>query len=95
MQLVGATNGFIIKPFIGKALMQAIVGWALACVLLYLMIKNSVKFDIQVSQILNEINQNDYLTIAGVMLGVGLVVVVVSSYLATKKYLRSKIDDLY
>lgn len=95
MQLVGATNWFIIKPFIGKAFLQALLGWAIACILLYLLIDNSVNFDIEVSQILNEINQSDYLTIAGIMLGVGLVVVMFSSYFATKKYLRSKIDDLY
>ncbi len=92
MQLVGATNKFIRKPYLRKAfwngIVAAILGFALFLALIQIIESNYNFIDIQLNY-----------QLIGMLLGTVLVIGVCISYIATwfalNKYLRSQLDDLY
>lgn len=92
MQLVGATRWFIIKPFINRAFFNGL----LAVILANLAI---IGFSWYLSgEIAGLRLLSDFLNFAvvlGIVLIVGLVISLTSTYLAVSKYLRMKLDDLY
>lgn len=91
MQLVGATNGCVRTPFLLEGLFQGLMGSLFALLLLgggyvYLhrMIRQAVPF--------LEILPPDYRLFApqiGILVGIGLCLGLLSSYLAVRKYLRA------
>lgn len=92
MQLIGATKGFIMKPFLIRAIISGIISAILAIsiwsILLYL---GYYKFSFNYST-------NDLIIfgIGGVILLVfGIFVSIISTYLSVNKYLRLKLDELY
>ncbi len=92
MQFVGATRGFIMKPFLKSGFMIGLGGGIFACVLLWISLKvMGMYFPV------NHVIEN-YVTLSLVMLGIiilSLGICLMSSYFAINRYLRLKLDDLF
>ncbi len=92
MQLVGATQSFIRRPFIIRGVMQGIVGASLAILLL---IGGMYAVQQQIPEIaLFYDPQMLAILFAGVLL-LGIIISWVSTFLAVRKYLKLKTDFLY
>lgn len=92
MELVGASWGFIQRPFLGKAALHGLISGIIACAmlagLLYLAIR---KYD-AILEVLNE--QWLILTFAGIIVS-GILLTLLSTYLVIRRYLRVQLDDLF
>ncbi len=92
MQLVGATSGYIRKPFlwqsIGMGLVSGIIAMALLFVLFYAL--NNVVDSIEITY-----DIKTFLMLLLSLLSLGVVITLVSTWFALNKYLRMKLDDLY
>lgn len=89
MQLIGATNNFIIKPFIIKGLIQGIVSSFIS--ILFLII--SILF---LQKNIEGVFSISYLgTVFFITLIFGVVTTLLSTYLSLIRYLNSGIDNLY
>ncbi len=92
MQLVGATSGFIRRPFVLSGLLQGFVGGIIALALLALTLFIAEQKIIG----LREIRDMRWLGIlgGGVLLG-GVILSLICTYFAVRKYLNLKTDSLY
>ena len=92
MQLVGAKAGFIIAPFVKRAGGHGIIAGIIASSLLFALLTyaNSVIEELKQLQSFNEL-----LMLLGFILGLGLIIGMVSTYRAVKKYLKMSLDELY
>ena len=92
MQLVGATNGYIRRPFLFQAIIQgvvsSIIGLALLAGLFYAL--NNVLESVEI-----KFDQYSFILLTSSILSIGLVITFVSTWLALNKFLRMKLDDLY
>jgi len=92
MQLVGATKGFIRRPFIFTGVMQGIYASLLSIALL-----TGLVYLIQ-DEFAEIISLEDYRILAllyGMVLFVGVVISWISTFTAVNKYLKIKVDKLY
>jgi cell division transport system permease protein len=93
MKLVGATRGFIRKPFLYKSALHGVYASIIALLLLtgliYLAVKN------QMDDIISFRDLDVILPVFGVVLLTGLVINLTSTFFAINKYLRLDEDDLY
>lgn len=92
MQLVGATPGFIRRPFIiaaiGQAILSGLIAGSLVLGFLLLLEKYEPLF----------LEMTDIRIFAIVMVGIiilGIFITVFSTFFALRKYLRSNLDNLY
>ncbi|ANQ47724.1 ABC transporter permease [Flammeovirga sp. MY04] len=92
MQLVGATQMFIKKPFLVRGAIQGAIGGLIASVLLLFISTSTISSIPQVSKLLNTV---DVGLIALFSIILGTFVVVSSVYFSISKYLKMKLDDLY
>jgi len=92
MQLVGASNGFIRKPFILKSMLHGLIGAIISIALL-----SGIIYMAQ--QEMNEIISFKDIDVLGILfLGVvalGIFISIISTFFAINKYLRLKTEDLY
>jgi cell division transport system permease protein len=92
MQLVGATDGFIRKPFLLKSMLNGIYAAFIAAILLLLVVYYAQK------QIGDVLVIKEFFTM-GILLasvfGIGIFLNLVSTFMSVTRYLRLKIDDLY
>jgi cell division transport system permease protein len=92
MQLVGATSGFIRKPFLTQAILQGVVsafiGMALLVSLFYTI--NNLVDSVEIAFHLQTL-----LVLFTSILLIGIIITLVSTWFALNKYLRMKLDDLY
>jgi len=92
MQLVGATQSFIRKPFIVKGILQGIVGSVIAISLLIGSLYGA-------QQSVPELVDFQDVTMLSVTFGMvtimGIIISWISTYFAVKKYLKIKTDNLY
>jgi cell division transport system permease protein len=92
MQLVGATPGFIRKPFIigavGQALLSGLVAGSLVLGFILLLERYDPIF-------LEMTDVSIFLVVLAGILVFGIVITVVSTYLALRKYLRLNLENLY
>jgi cell division transport system permease protein len=94
MQLVGATRWFIIRPFMWRSVLHGIYGTFIAAVLL----AGLLYFLPQRFSELNLLSLYDYQQFAVlflVLLCIGVLISLLSSMIATRRYLRLKLDELY
>lgn len=92
MQLVGATQGFIQKPYILKGLFQGFISGLIAVGLIFL----SLYFLDEMIPELKEIRNFNYLMILVFgMLILGILIALTSTFFSVKKYLRSNVEELY
>lgn len=92
MQMVGATKAFIRKPFIWRSIRLGLIGSGLAIVAL-------IALTYYVDGLFPSLGiAEDYLSMAiilGGVLGVGIIITFISTYLATQRFLNLRTDDLY
>jgi len=90
-QLVGATQSFITKPYILRAVKFGIIGSIIAIIMLAALIYLlSHRFDIKW---LGDLKTD--IAICFSLIFFGFFITLISSYFSVKKYLRMKLDDLY
>jgi len=92
MQLVGATEGFIIKPFMKYFVIQGLIGAVLSLILLTFFLATMFK---NVPELALLMNFGNVAVIYIFVLILGVVLTTLSTYFALRKYLRADIDDLY
>lgn len=92
MQLVGATKNFIRKPFILYGIWHGILGGLIAIIILIgtLYLANLEIPDLVILQ-----NNFEFGVVFLLVLGLGVFISALSTYLAVNKFLRLKIYDLY
>lgn len=92
MQLFGATKWFIIKPFLGKSLLNGLISGIVACTLL-----GALLFYVDYTQP-DLALQTDLITFAMLFTALvlfGILISFLSTLIAVLRYLRIKIEDLY
>ena len=92
MQLVGATRGFISKPFILKGIVQGIIGSFVALLMLSGIIYFSQR---QLPELVNLRDIDLYLILFAIVIFLGVIISWASNYFAVRKYIRIKSDNLY
>ena len=92
MQLVGATEGFIIKPFMKYFVIQGVIGSVLSLVLLTVFLVKVMK-DVPELALLTNFGNIAIIYVSVLVLGV--ILTTLSTFFAMRKYLRADVDDLY
>jgi len=92
MQMVGASNSFIRKPFLQQSIFLGIYGAVIANIILFISIYSYKK------ELLGILSINNITTLSIVFLLVfafGLIISFFSTYFAVNKFLRLKFDELF
>lgn len=92
MQLVGATGGFIRRPFLWRGVMQGLYASFIAIIFLGLILYFSQK---ELPELVNLQDIGLILTLFVFVLASGIVLTYLSTWFAVKKYLRAQADQLY
>ncbi len=92
MQLVGATRGFIRKPFLMRALLFGMVAGAIASAILFGLVEYT-KSNIEGFVMLQ--NQGMLLVLFGALILIGGILSFLSTLRAVNKYLNMSLDELY
>lgn len=92
MQLVGATHGFIQKPFLLRAVGQGLFSGVLAVIILGSLLQYAYS-EINDLTVLKE--ENNLLMLFGALIVLGIIIGLLSSYRAVSRYLRMSLDELY
>ncbi|HEY6162930.1 MAG TPA: permease-like cell division protein FtsX [Bacteroidia bacterium] len=92
MLLVGATQGFIRRPFVVRGILQGIYGAIVAIALLVGMTWFFIRL---IPDFLKVVDSQLFLSLFGLVVLMGIVISWASTSLAVRKYLRLKTDDLY
>lgn len=92
MQLVGATQWFIRRPFIYKAVVNGFWGGIVASGLLLILL-NLINRKFGIFLISDQIEV--YFVIFVGLILLGMIITGISSYFSVNKYLKLKLDDLY
>lgn len=92
MQLIGANEWFIIKPYLLKSIITGIISATIAILCLIIIIYLTInKFGLQfVTQ--------DFVILSFIALGLiifGIIISITSTYFSVNKYLKVKLDELY
>lgn len=92
MQLIGATRGFIRKPYMLRAILNGAISGCVAIIGIAL-IYASLEYYYPELHLLKNINI--LAAIAGAILLIGIIFTLISTYFSIGKYLRMNLDDLY
>ena len=92
MQLVGATRGFISRPFVYKGIMQGLISAFIAIVILGVIIYFSQK---EFPELVNLQDIDLYLSLFAFVIVLGFVMTWFSTFFAVRKYLRMSADKMY
>jgi cell division transport system permease protein len=92
MQYVGASDWFIIKPFLGMYFVYALISVGVSLLMLSGIIYLA---EMQLHQNNWQLFLPQYALLTGFLLVLALVICLVSVYFSTKRYLKLKIDQLY
>ena len=92
MQLFGATRWFIIKPYLGRSIVNGLISGVLASVVIYGV---SYYLDYQFPVLGLTTDLFIFALLLGVLLLLGIIISFVSTLIALSKYLNYKLDDLY
>lgn len=92
MQLVGAKNWFILKPFLIRSLAYGILGGVIASGGIWLLIQYANQY---VEDLIALQNTQQIFILMGCLLLVGGCVGIMSTYFSIRKYLRMSLDELY
>jgi cell division transport system permease protein len=92
MQLVGATNAFIRKPFVVKGALQGLISGLVACTLLVFLQQFAVQ-QIEGLGILQETSKLIILILF--ILVIGTLIGILSTFQSVERYLKLSLDELY
>lgn len=92
MQLVGATQGFIRRPFVLTGIRHGLYGATIAILLLLGLLNFAEK---QIPELKDLQDQQMLLYLFGLVVVMGIIISWISTSLAVRKYLRLKSDELY
>ena len=92
MQLVGATDTFIQKPFITQSLLQGIIGGLVSSLALFILLKY---LHLQLPELVMLYNMADFLILIASLVLLGSLIGSLSAFRAVRKYLRLSLDELY
>ena len=92
MQLVGATNSFIQGPFLKKGIVQGLVASGIASGLLFLTQKLALN-QIQGLHLIQ--NENSFIYLCLLLIVLGPLIGLVSTFQSINRYLHVDLDDLY
>ncbi len=92
MQLVGATDWFIQKPFLGRGFLQGLLAGFIASALL-LGIQQIAIREIEDLGVLQDFQKLALL--CGFVIFLGILIGIVSTYQSMFRYLRTDLEDLY
>jgi len=92
MQLVGATEGFIRRPFVLSGIWQGVIGGLLALLFLTLVLYASLQ-NMPELALLQDMKM--VAVLYGAVLLLGIILTGVSTHMAINKYLRAKTDKLF
>src|SRR5690606_13283316 len=92
MQMVGATKGFIRRPFIGYGVMHGLLGALIAILLLLLTLHFGQQ---EIPELVFLRNWFEFAAIFIIVAALGILISGLSTYFAVGKYLRLKSNELY
>ena len=92
MKLVGATGGFIRRPFLLSNLLQGMIAALIASGLLTALIGWAISWDPEIATLLPW--TQTVLIFAGIMV-VGMIICTLAAALATNRYLRADYDEMF
>ncbi|HEY4798858.1 MAG TPA: permease-like cell division protein FtsX [Bacteroidia bacterium] len=92
MQLVGATGGFIRKPFLTNGLQHGILAGIISCLMLWGMIFAAIKKIPDLEQVTDA---QLMIYLFGMVIALGIIISGISTFFAVRKYLRLSSDKLY
>ena len=92
MQLVGATEGFIRRPFVTISLIHGLISSIIAIIMLIGVISISRK---EIPEIINLQSLDLFLMLFAFVIALGFVISLISTFFAVRKYLKIKVDYLY
>ncbi|MES2284660.1 MAG: permease-like cell division protein FtsX [Bacteroidota bacterium] len=92
MQLVGATQSFVRRPFVLKGIKHGIYGATIAILMLIGVLYFAQK---QLPELVELQDEKMLATLFGLVIVLGIIISWISTSLAVRKYLRLKADDLY
>jgi cell division transport system permease protein len=92
MQLVGATEGFIRKPFLNVSIIIGLISSFIAIGMLIIVIYIS---RIEIPEIISLQSLDLFLILFAFVILIGFVISLISTYIAVRKYLKQKVDYLY
>lgn len=92
MQLVGATQSFIRRPFVLQGIKHGIFGAIIAILMLIGVLSFAQK---QLPELAELQDEKMLATLFGVVIVIGIFIAWISTSLAVRKYLRLKADDLH
>lgn len=101
MQFVGATNAFIIKPIVFTFVKYALIAIPIAFSMLYLIvwqipgISGNSEFSTMMVEFTNHINMQNLFLISVSIAIFGVLLAALCSWFSTRKFLRTKIENLY
>ncbi len=91
MQLVGAKQFFIMRPFLSQALILGVLGAVIALLMLYGVTYGLIYYNI----LPPSVDYTNYILLSLFILLLGVLITTVSTWFATWRFLRLKLDDLY
>lgn len=92
MKLVGATGGFIRRPFLLDNIVNGLVAGLLASIALVLVVAYGRTLDLSVTEILT---WESVLPVIGGLLLTGVLICLVAALFATNRYLRLSYDEMF
>lgn len=92
MQLVGATRGFISRPFVFKGILQGFVSALIAIVLLAVIVYFSQK---EFPELVNLQDVDLFASLFAFVVILGICLAWISTFFAVRRYLRINVDKLY
>ncbi|HEY3403096.1 MAG TPA: permease-like cell division protein FtsX [Ohtaekwangia sp.] len=92
MQLVGARRWFIQRPFLLRSAGYGLLAGLIAAILLWILSDYAQKKIIDLTLLHNE---KQFTLMLGILLLTGMIVAVVSTFFAIRRYLQMSLDELY
>jgi cell division transport system permease protein len=92
MQLVGATKSFIQKPFLARSVRLGLVGTLVAALLLAIVGTAASRY---LPEIIELMSVPLLIAVFAVMLTLGILISLVSTWFAVNKFLKLKTDEIY
>jgi cell division transport system permease protein len=92
MQLVGAKNWFIQRPFLARAAGYGLLAGIISCTLLWLLSDYAQE---KISDLKTLHPQENFMLLLGALLVAGVVLAVISTLISIRKYLKMSLDELY